>query len=327
MSIDNEKLSILLKEYTNKVGEGLIAAVVVDKDGLVIASETRGENINEEIIGGASSIITPVLKRLTDEFSSMDFGTVTFDTEKFRLIFSQVAEHAILVSILNPRTLIDRVLPYAYLTSEKIARIFGAREVSPAIPDLYKEEKPKFLENNNKISTVSQDQEELAINDIESEAEIKDNQRFLEVSDIDTKRIKEENELDEKEREMELKEIPLNDVEYWDTGITSKIPNIEAKTPIGDLVNIGKKIDLYFVSTIGPGEKKQKMSIDTGTQINELKKTLGNLYGLNPSNFHLSSGGITFDEDKSLMEYNIEDNDEILLIPSSTAGSSFNFAR
>ena len=28
----------------------------------------------------------------------------------------------------------------------------------------------------------------------------------------------------------------------------------------------------------------------------EIKKTVGNIYGLNPSDFHLSSGGVTMDE-------------------------------
>ncbi|MFX1356279.1 MAG: hypothetical protein ACFFA8_03260, partial [Promethearchaeota archaeon] len=145
MSIDHEKIEILLNEYLKAVGEGLIAVVIVDKEGLVMASESRGVNINEEIVGGVSSLIEPVLKRLTKEFSSLDFGTGTFDTEKFRLIFSQVGEIAILVSILGPRIMIDPVLPYAYLTSEKIARIFGAREVSPVIPNLYKKESPKVF--------------------------------------------------------------------------------------------------------------------------------------------------------------------------------------
>ncbi|MFX0081237.1 MAG: ubiquitin-like protein [Candidatus Hodarchaeota archaeon] len=277
MSIYREKIEILLNEYLKAVGEGLIAAVIVDKEGLVMASESRDININEEIVGGVSSLIEPVLKRLTKEFSSLDFGTGTFDTEKFRLIFSQVGEMAILVSILGPRTMIDPVLPYAYLTSEKIARIFGAREVSPVIPNLYMEERPKVFEQSEEIST-----------------ELPDNN------------IKLQNNLEQ----IDVKK--LNNVDDSST--------IKSKTPPIEPVEKGKKTNVFFISTIGPGEKKQNLLIDYNNSISDIKETVGKLYGLVPANFHLSSGGITLDEDLRLKDYNINDGDEILLIPSSTAG-------
>ncbi|MHA1149466.1 MAG: ubiquitin-like domain-containing protein [Promethearchaeota archaeon] len=47
---------------------------------------------------------------------------------------------------------------------------------------------------------------------------------------------------------------------------------------------------------------------------------VGNLFGLNPNDFHLSSGGVTLDEGNPLNQYNIADGDDILLIPASTAG-------
>ena len=52
----------------------------------------------------------------------------------------------------------------------------------------------------------------------------------------------------------------------------------------------------------------------------EVKDTIGNIFGLTPENFHLSSGGITFDEQLLLKDYNLAEGDEILIIPSSTAG-------
>jgi predicted regulator of Ras-like GTPase activity (Roadblock/LC7/MglB family)/molybdopterin converting factor small subunit len=286
MSIDRGNLEILLNEYLKAVGEGLIAAVIVNKEGLVMASESRGININEEIVGGVSSLIEPVLKRLTKEFSSLDFGTGTFDTEKFRLIFSQVGELAILVSILGPRTMIDPVLPYAYLTSEKIARIFGAREVSPVIPNLYKEERAKVFEQSEEISTELPDKN----------IKLQDNLEQIEV---------------EKLNNIEPQEI--EDISTTSSTIKSKTPPIEP-------VEKGKKTNVFFISTIGPGEKKQKLLIDNNNVISDIKETVGKLYGLVPANFHLSSAGITLDESLPLKDYNINDGDEILLIPSSTAG-------
>ncbi|MFX0136020.1 MAG: ubiquitin-like protein [Candidatus Hodarchaeota archaeon] len=307
MSIDREKIEILLNEYLKAVGEGLIAAIIVDKEGLVIASESRGINIDEEIVGGVSSLIEPVLKRLTEEFSSLDFGTGTFDTEKFRLIFSQVGEIAILVSILGPRIMIDPVLPYAYLTSEKIARIFGAREVSPVIPNLYKEERPKVFEQSEEIST------ELPVKYIE----LQDNLEKIEVEKLINIKPNEIEDIPTTSSKVELKIKP-------DKASLEKINDdsstIKFKTPSIEPVEKGKKTNVFFISTIGPAEKTQNLLIDNNNIISDIKETVGKLYGLAPANFYLSSGGITLDESLPLKDYNINDGDKILLIPSSTAG-------
>ncbi|UCC20316.1 MAG: hypothetical protein JSV62_03240 [Promethearchaeota archaeon] len=93
----------------------------------------------------------------------------------------------------------------------------------------------------------------------------------------------------------------------------SKTP--AAKTPAG-----GKKLTLYFMSTIGPGEKKEKLTVNDSNRVRDIKQTLGNLYGLDPNDFHLSSGGVTMDENSDLREYDVNDGDDILLIPASTAG-------
>ncbi|MFX1397507.1 MAG: ubiquitin-like domain-containing protein [Promethearchaeota archaeon] len=82
----------------------------------------------------------------------------------------------------------------------------------------------------------------------------------------------------------------------------------------------GKKITIYFMSTIGPGEKKEKLNVYSGYRIGDIKETVGNLFALKPEDFHLSSGGITLDEKKALFEYEISDGDDILLIPASVAG-------
>jgi len=97
-------------------------------------------------------------------------------------------------------------------------------------------------------------------------------------------------------------------------------PEIDSKTPSARTVPGGKKISVFFMSTIGPGEKKQKMVVDTGNIVESIKQTVGNLFGLDPADFHLSSGGITLTESDSLLDYNIADGDDILLIPASTAG-------
>lgn len=102
----------------------------------------------------------------------------------------------------------------------------------------------------------------------------------------------------------------------------SKSPteDLRVKTPKQKITAEGKKISVFFLSTIGPGEKKQKLVVFTGNKVGDIKDTVSNLFALDPSDFHLSSGGVTMDETSYLSDYNIVDGDDILLIPASVAG-------
>ncbi|MFX0077565.1 MAG: ubiquitin-like domain-containing protein [Candidatus Hermodarchaeota archaeon] len=103
---------------------------------------------------------------------------------------------------------------------------------------------------------------------------------------------------------------------------TSKSPpdDVKAKTPEAKIPSEGKKISVFFLSTIGPGEKKQKLLVFTGNKVGDIKETVANLFALDPSDFHLSSGGVTMDETSFLSDYNVAEGDDILLIPASVAG-------
>ena len=95
---------------------------------------------------------------------------------------------------------------------------------------------------------------------------------------------------------------------------------VKSKTPSSKVPSTGKKVTLYFMSTIGPGEKKEKLTVNDANQVSDIKQTLGNLFGLDPDEFHLSSGRRTMDENSQLKDYDVRDGDDILLIPASTAG-------
>ncbi len=103
---------------------------------------------------------------------------------------------------------------------------------------------------------------------------------------------------------------------------SSKHPtkDFRAKTPEHKISHEGKKISVFFLSTIGPGEKKQKLLVFTGNKIADIKDTVANLFAFDPSDFHLSSGGVTLDDGNNLNDYNVADGDDILLIPASIAG-------
>jgi molybdopterin converting factor small subunit len=100
----------------------------------------------------------------------------------------------------------------------------------------------------------------------------------------------------------------------------SPTEDFTVKTPDQKSSHEGKKISVYFLSTIGPGEKKQKLTINDANNVSDIKETVANLFALDPADFHLSSGGVTMDEISMLSDYNLSDGDDILLIPASVAG-------
>jgi small GTP-binding protein len=156
MSVDRDKLEALLKWYKQEVGDNLIAALIVNREGLVM-SALKGSSeaeVEEDVIGGVSALVEPVLTRITEEFSSGSFGTGTFDTEEQRFIFCEAGPEAIFVTVLKSVAMVDPVFPYAYLAAEKIARIFDGRTVSPVIPKLFTEKETPIIER--KVDTLQQ---------------------------------------------------------------------------------------------------------------------------------------------------------------------------
>jgi len=110
------------------------------------------------------------------------------------------------------------------------------------------------------------------------------------------------------------------DEELDEPSTKSPTEDFTAKTPDDKISHEGKKISVYFLSTIGPGEKKQKLLVYTGNKVGDIKDTVANLFALDPADFHLSSGGVTMDEISMLSDFNLSDGDDILIIPASVAG-------
>jgi len=141
LSVDTKKLAALLQWYKQSLGDNLVAALVVNRDGLIMDSLVGNseKSLDEDIISGISALVEPVLTRITEEFSSGSFGTGTFDTEDYRFIFCESGPEAVLITVLDAIAGVDSVFPYAYLAAEKISRIFDGRTVSPVIPKLVAE--------------------------------------------------------------------------------------------------------------------------------------------------------------------------------------------
>ncbi len=103
--------------------------------------------------------------------------------------------------------------------------------------------------------------------------------------------------------------------------IKSKTPaqassSVASKTPVS---GAGQKKNVFFRSTVGP-ERSEKLAVGENAPISDIKETLGNLFGLDPEDFHLSHAGRTMNENSTPKDYGIDNGDEVLLIPHSTAG-------
>jgi small GTP-binding protein len=135
MSIDVKKLEELLDSYLNRT-PNLISTLVVDRDGLVIGSRSKKKktNVDEDLLSGISAIVEPILKKITKEFKTGSFGSGTFDTDNYRLVFLEAGSYALLVTVADFYANLDDIYPYAYLTAEKIARLFDNRTVAADIP-------------------------------------------------------------------------------------------------------------------------------------------------------------------------------------------------
>jgi small GTP-binding protein len=135
--VDVKRFDALIDWYFQSLKEEVLAVVIADRDGLLMASKTKDERFDSETIGGLSALIEPVLKRISAEFKSKGFGSGTFDLEEFRMIIVE-AGYGVLVTIIDLYASLDYVFPYAYLMAEKVNRIIDGRKVSPVIPKLKK---------------------------------------------------------------------------------------------------------------------------------------------------------------------------------------------
>lgn len=115
---------------------------------------------------------------------------------------------------------------------------------------------------------------------------------------------------DEDFDDLEIEEEELS----AETPIRPTVP--ERKEPTGD------RVKLFFRSTIGPSEKLEKLTVAPNISVQDLAKTVGEIFGLDSQEFHLSISGRTLDPDDILSNYEIEEGIECLIIPISTAGST-----
>ena len=156
------KLAVLEEILSDLIYEtqGLLATIILDLNGLVIAKQSiRG--FDEEIIGTIMSILDQTINRIR-KYAETSFGCGTFSTNEFQLCFVELSKvtPAIFVLIGDPYSNIDQIIPYAYLTAEKISLVLNNQESISKIPKLNEngqlifKPKNKTLYNKNNQSKI-----------------------------------------------------------------------------------------------------------------------------------------------------------------------------
>ncbi|MBD3255904.1 MAG: GTP-binding protein [Candidatus Lokiarchaeota archaeon] len=125
----NDLLAKLLAQVKD-----LIATLVVDLDGLVIAQQSI-EGFDEEIIGAIMSVLEQTISRIK-RFAETSFGSGTFDTNEFRLFYLELGGSipAIFVMVADPYANLDQFIPYSYIVAEKITKLLNDEEISIKLP-------------------------------------------------------------------------------------------------------------------------------------------------------------------------------------------------
>ncbi|MFX0028206.1 MAG: ubiquitin-like protein [Candidatus Hermodarchaeota archaeon] len=89
-------------------------------------------------------------------------------------------------------------------------------------------------------------------------------------------------------------------------------------TPPVNTIEMKDQIRVYVRSLVEPGEKTKIVIVDTSDIVNNVKNKIGVLFNYEQDVFHLSSGGILLNPESHIDDYDIDDDDEIALIPSRT---------
>ncbi len=149
-------LNDFLANFLNEVPE-LLATLVVDMDGLIIAQQSI-KGFDEDIIGAIMSVIKQTLNKIKI-VTNTSFGSGTFDMNEFRLFYLELGEttQALFVIVADSYSKIEDFIPYSYIVAEKISMVLDNRDVSLNLPKLSKEGKlilESEKENINRIIII-----------------------------------------------------------------------------------------------------------------------------------------------------------------------------
>jgi len=115
---------------------GVEAVAVCDRDGLIIASESKEEDEAESVIGVISVVLDSYMDRIKREFGTeSNFFNITSTAEK-KFAFSSHGPHSILTTIADPSTSDTQLRVYSEHIASKVELLITGEQISLDIPEL-----------------------------------------------------------------------------------------------------------------------------------------------------------------------------------------------
>ncbi len=133
-------LEEILRNYFNEV-EGIKGVAICDRNGFIIASESRQENEedSDEIIGALSAMLDSYIDRIKAEFGKTEsfFNITSTGNKKF--VFSSMGPSSILTTVAAQSTTDIELKVYSEHIAAKVELILdGNIDISPKIPEIIK---------------------------------------------------------------------------------------------------------------------------------------------------------------------------------------------
>ncbi len=133
-------LDEILQNFFKEV-EGLLGVAICDRNGFIIASESKEENEEESdaVIGALSAMLDTYIDRIKAEFGKTDsFFNIT-ETGDRKFVFSSMGPNSILSTVADQSTTDIELKVYSEHISSKVELILtGNQFVSPKIPEIIK---------------------------------------------------------------------------------------------------------------------------------------------------------------------------------------------
>ncbi|MBD3342080.1 MAG: GTP-binding protein [Candidatus Lokiarchaeota archaeon] len=126
----------LLSNYMKQV-DGLIAVAVCDRDGLIIASESKEGEDRDSVIGVISAILDGYIERIKQEFGTEgNFINITITGDK-KFAFCSQGPNSILTTVAEPSTEDMELRVYSEHIASKVELLIeGTDNVSLEIPEI-----------------------------------------------------------------------------------------------------------------------------------------------------------------------------------------------
>ena len=129
-------LQMLLSNYI-AVANGILGATIVDRDGLTLASESKGRSGDDSVIGALSAVIDSYIERIKTEFGTANnFCNITSTGDK-KFAYCSQGPNSILTTVADPSISDTELRVYSEHIAFKIEQLIeGNDAIELQIPEI-----------------------------------------------------------------------------------------------------------------------------------------------------------------------------------------------